>query len=33
LETVNYGGTQAQWNAIQIGMGNEALTSAKINYK
>ena len=30
LSTVYYGGTQAQWNAIQIAEGNECLTNATI---
>jgi hypothetical protein len=32
LNTVNYSGTQAQWNAITIGRGNDELTNATINY-
>ena len=32
LRTVNYRGTQEQWNAISIGRDNEGLTNATINY-
>ena len=32
LKDVYYGGTEAQWKAIQIGEYNEALTKAKIHY-
>ena len=32
LTTVNYKGTQEQWNAISIGSDNEDLTNATINY-
>ena len=32
LRTVNYAGTQEQWNAITIGSGNTKLTGASINY-
>lgn len=32
LSTVNYGGTEAQWKAITIGLNNEALTKAKVIY-
>ena len=30
LRTVNYGGTRAQWDAVQIGEGNTGLVNAKI---
>ena len=30
LKTVRFGGTEAQWNAIEIGEGNEALVNAKV---
>ena len=30
LETVYFGGTEAQWNAIAVGEGNEALANAAI---
>lgn len=33
LTTVNYGGTEAEWGAVEILDGNEALTDAKINTK
>jgi len=33
LTTVNYGGTDADWAAVEILDGNEALTDAKINTK
>lgn len=32
LNDVYYGGTEAQWNAIEIGTDNSALTSATIHY-
>ncbi len=32
LETVYYTGTEAEWNAISIGLGNEYLTDATIVY-
>lgn len=32
LKTVNYAGTKTQWEAIPIGVYNEPLISAKINY-
>lgn len=32
LTTVNYRGTEEQWNAITIGSGNSCLTGATINY-
>jgi hypothetical protein len=32
LTTVNYTGTKAQWNAIQIGANNAPLVNATINY-
>ena len=32
LKTVNYKGTQEEWNKITIGTGNERLTNATINY-
>ena len=32
LTTINFRGTQAQWNAISIGNNNTPLTSATINY-
>lgn len=32
LKTVNYKGTQEEWNKITIGTGNESLTNATINY-
>lgn len=32
LQTVNYQGTESQWNSISMGSGNEALKNATINY-
>ena len=32
LKTVNYKGTQEEWNKITIGTSNESLTNATINY-
>ena len=32
LTTVDYGGTEAQWNSISIGTNNDPLTSANITY-
>ena len=32
LKTVNYKGTAEQWKKISIGLGNEYLTNATINY-
>jgi hypothetical protein len=32
LTTVNYKGTQEQWEQISIGKNNEYLTGAAINY-
>jgi len=32
LATVNYGGTEAQWNAISVGTYNDPLTNAAIQY-
>ena len=32
LTTVNYRGTQEQWNAITIGSDNDSLLNATINF-
>ena len=33
LKTVRFGGTEAQWNAIEISEGNEALVNAKVIFE